>query len=298
MINLKSLICEAKVPKISLQQALDANLFGPVYHGSTQEKLSKIGDKGFVGLPHQGDVSHGYDFEDYHGGIPAPIHHLGFGIYFTTKRSIAKQYSFGTTKGLKAYFLKIPKLETINFAATNTMMKWWRKNGYDFQPPYDPANKNAFFGKDDLNKAGIERFRATVHMTDALKSQWDAVWFKGKGMFGRVLDGDQVCVYEPEGKVFEVDLALSKGLDAGAKVRAAKDIQFTDWQGNAYGSIVPAGTIGIIKSKQEIDPERIAMWKGSPGMRMQSINKYALIVKWKKGGEKQVADGDVEPLSQ
>src|ERR1700693_2945588 len=105
MIKLKSLICEAKVPKISLQQALDEKFFGPVYHGSTQEKLSKIDASGFnvfVGMSHSGDVAHGYDFEDYVGGIPAPIHHLGFGIYFTTSKSIAKKYSLGTTKGLKS----------------------------------------------------------------------------------------------------------------------------------------------------------------------------------------------------
>lgn len=301
MIKLKSLICEAKVPKISLQQALDAKLFGPVYHGSTQEKLSRIEDTGFqvfVGLPRRGDISHGYDFDDYHGGIPAPIHHLGFGIYFTTRKSIGKQYSFGTVKGLKTYFLNVPKIETINFGATGTMMKWWRKNGYDFNPTYDPSNKDTFFGGDELNKAGIERLRATIRLTDELKSKYDAVWFKGSGLYGRSLDGDQVCVYEPEGKVFEIDLSLSHGLDAGSKVRAVKDIFWTDREGKIYGDVIPKGTKGIIKSKQLIDPEWKERFKEFPNHWTLGIDKYIVTVKWKKGGEKQAPDTSIEPLER
>lgn len=285
MINLKSLICEAKVPAISLQQALDEKLFGPVYHGTNEENRSKIDAEGFkviVGLYGTNGMSQGYGNDPYgFTGAPPPIHHLGFGVYFTTSRAIAKKFAGGTSKGMRTYFLGIPNYEEINWGSARTMMKWWIQNGFD---------------PELAKKSEGGRYMATAKMTENLKSKWDGVWYKGKGVY-RLLDGDQVCVYEPEGKVFEIDLSLSKGFDVGSKVRAAKDIQFTDWEGNAYGSIVPMGTLGIIKSKQAVDPEMIAKWKANPKAAMQSINKYAIIVKWKKGGEKQVADGDVMPLN-
>ncbi len=284
MIKLKSLICEAKVPKISLQQAIDADMFGPVYHGTRQENLGKIDQEGFKviqGLYGTSGMSQGYGNEPYgFTGVPPPIHHLGFGVYFTTVRAIAKKFAGDTTIGMKTYFLNISNYEEINWGSPRTMMKWWIENGFD----------------PELAKRGEGgRYMATVKMTEKLKSKWDAIWYKGKGVY-RLLDGDQVCVYEPEGKVFEIDLSLSKGFDIGAKVRARTDIQLTDWEGNEYGSIVPAGTIGLIKSKHAVDPEMIAKWKDSKNNQLRNINKYVIIVKWKKGGEKQVADGDVEPL--
>lgn len=301
MINLKSLICEAKVPKISLQQALDAKLFGPVYHGTNEARRTKIDQEGFkvfIGLQQRGDTAHGYDFEDYFAGIPAPIHHLGFGIYFTTNKAIAKQYSFGTMKGMKVYFLNVPQLETINFGAPRTMMKWWRQNGYDFKPPYDTNNyKDVFFGGKDLLRVNYERLKATVNMTDELKSKYDAVWFKGKGIY-RLLDGDQVCVYEPEGKIFEVDLSLAKGFEAGAKVRAKREIFWSDREGSRYGTAIPAGTIGIIKKKDPVGDEWKTLWSKLPNHWAADVDKYILTVKWKKGGEKQATDTSVEPLSQ
>ncbi len=286
MIKLKSLIYEAQVPKISLQQAVDEKLFGPVFHGTTQDNLAKIDAEGFkviVGLYGTSGMSQGYENIPYGlSGAPPPIHHLGFGVYFTTSMSNAKMFAGGTVKGMKTYFLKIPNYETINWGSPNTMMKWWIKNGYD--------PKLARQGEGG-------RYMATAKMTELLKSKWDAVWYKGKGMY-RLLDGDQVCVYEPDGKIFEIDKTLSTGLQIGAKVKALRDLQWTDFEGKPYGSTVPAGTIGIVKNKQEIDPEWIAKWKENPNARMKNINKYALMVKWKRGGELQVADGDVQPLSQ
>jgi len=285
MIKLKSLLCEAKVPKISLQQALDNKLFGPVYHGTTEANREKIDQEGFkviTGLYNTSGMSQGYSGDEYgYTGAPPPVHHLGYGAYFTTVRSIAKRFAGDTAKGMKTYFLDIPNREEINWGSPRTMMKWWVQNGYD------PILANR-------GEAG--RYIATVKMTENLKSKWDAVWYKGKSIY-RLLDGDQVCVYEPEGKIFEIDLSLSRGLDAGSKVRALRDIQWTDWEGKAYGSIVPAGTLGIVKDKSKVDPEMLAKWRISNNPRYNNINKYFVTVKWKKGGEKQVVDGDIEPLN-
>ena len=131
MIKLKSLITEAKVPKISLQQAVDNDLFGPVFHGTKAEYRDAIDREGFKvvqGLFGSSGMSQGYENSPYGlSGVPPPIHHLGFGAYFTTSRTIAKKYSGGTVKGMKTYYLNIPKLETINWGSPNTMMKWWVK---------------------------------------------------------------------------------------------------------------------------------------------------------------------------
>lgn len=286
-IKLQSLICEAKVPKISLQQAVDMGLFGPVWHGTKQENLSKIDAEGFkvvVGLYGTSGMSQGYEGGQNYGstGVPPPIHHLGFGVYFTTKMSIAKRFAGGTARGMKTYYLNIPNREEINWGSVRTMMKWWIENG--FEPELARRGEGG-------------RYMATAKMTEQLKSKWDAVWYKGQGMY-RLLDGDQVCVYEPEGKIFEIDLSLSKGFDIGAKVRAKKEIFWSDIHGNRFGSVIPAGTIGIIKSKREVDPEMKEKWKEHPTYWAHSVDKYILMVKWKKGGEKQVADTDIEPLSK
>ena len=279
MIALKSLLCE-EVKKLSLQQMIDSGFFGPVYHGTTQENLTKIGQEGFkvvLGLHGTNGMSHGYENEPYgFTGIPAPIHHLGFGVYFTTIRAIAKRFAGGSAKGMRTYFLDIPRREEINFGFPRTMMKWWIGRGYD----------------PELAKQGEGgRYMATAKMTQQLKSQYDGVWFKGKSMY-RLLDGDQVVVYNPD-NIYEVDFSLSKGFDIGSKVKAKHDIQWSDREGNVYGSIVPAGTIGIISNRTNVEELK----KQYPTCRAKDAQKYVLMVKFKKGGEKQVNDVDVIPLN-
>ena len=76
MINLKSLLTEAKVPQISLQMARDRKLFGPVYHGTSAEARDKIAMDGFkipIGRERSGAVANGFETSDYAGGIPAPM---------------------------------------------------------------------------------------------------------------------------------------------------------------------------------------------------------------------------------
>src|SRR5208282_364562 len=233
----------AAMNTISEQDAQDRKLFGPVYHGTTEERQEQIGNEGFkvyIGDAGSGDVAHGYEGnQPYHEGIPAPVHHLGYGIYFTTAKSIAKQFAGGTTRGMKTYYLDVPRLETINFGVPKTMMKWWVSQGY-----------NGELAKKD-------RVEATKQLTEHLKSQFDAVWFKGKGLH-RLLDGDQICVFDPS-RVYQVDKSLAKPGDVGSKVKRLAD-----------------GMKGTIVNVRSI-PEDVAKqyWGGETRVYQ---------VKWTKGG--------------
>lgn len=217
-------------------------MFGPVYHGTTEERQENIGNEGFeiyIGEANTGEVAHGYLNQPYHEGIPAPIHTLGFGIYFTTAKAIAKQFAGGTARGMKTYYLDVPNLETINFGVPKTMMKWWVGQGYDPQ------------------LAKTNRVEATKKLTENLKSKYDAVWFKGKGLH-KLLDGDQICVFDPS-RVYQVDPNLAKPGDVGSKVKRLAD-----------------GMKGTIMSARSI-PEDIAQQYWGGETRVYSV-------KWTKGG--------------
>ena len=207
----------------SLQFAKDNDFFGPVWHGTSpqgQEIINREGFKVFYNYqPNAASgIANGYDDRPYHDGIPAPIHHLGFGVYFTTVLAIAKQFNLGTAKGLTTYYIATKSNDIINFGATGTMMKWWIKNGYD------PA------------VAKVDRLTATRLLTDRLKSQYDSVWFKGKSLY-KLLDGDQLCVYDPS-IIYRIDNDLAQPGDIGSKV-----VRNTD------------GMIGTILSKRYLSPD-------------------------------------------
>jgi len=246
-------------PIISQQEAIDRGMFGPVYHGTTEERLSSIAEEGFkvfVGEASSGAIQHGYPVSGYHGSIPAPIHHLGFGVYFTTVKNIAKR--FGQSPYM--YYLDVPQLETINFGSTNTMMKWWIKNGYDPE------------------LAKIDRVAATQQLTERLSTIYDAVWFKGKGI-RRLLDGDQICVYDPS-RIYRIDNTLAKPFDVGSKVRRKSD-----------------GMIGtVLKSESLLDI--VERYPGAEWAREALLQgaERRLTVRWKRGGtDFQVIDNDVVP---
>lgn len=191
-----------KIPEVGLEEVNKKNMFGPVYHGtnaSARKMIDKIGFNIPIGRSRTGDVSNGYPLNDYWGGIPAPIHHLGFGVYFTNSKSKAKIFNQGTESGLKSYYLDVPNLKTINFAIRGKMMKWWQDNGYDMEKITNWGNV------DFIEKKRVE---ATINLTNTLKSKYDAVFFKGKG-FGSLLDGDQICVYDTR-KIYKLNLELDR----------------------------------------------------------------------------------------
>ena len=186
---------------ISLQEARDRKLFGPVYHGTTESNRETINQEGFKYFEEEtgsASTSHGYGTSEYAQGAPPPIHHLGFCVYFTTSKAIAKRFNGGSVKGLVEYYVDVPRMETINFASPKTMMQWWVKNGYDPQ----------------LAKA--DRVAATKRLTETLRARFDAVWFKGKGLH-KLLDGDQVGVFDPD-RVYKIDPKLSEPGQIGCTV--------------------------------------------------------------------------------
>jgi len=266
---MKSLIAALKrvvaspTPEISPQEAIDKGLFGPVYHGTSDSNRENIDKHGFeIRISDRGTsgVSNGYPITDYYGSKPPPVHHLGFGIYFTTVKAIGKKFNNNSLKGLKSYYLDIPKLEEINFGAPRTMMKWWEENGYDM-----PKVDN--FGSDQVRE---QRLQSTINLTDELKSKYDAVWFKGKGL-STLLDGDQVVVFDV-GNIYQVNPKLASGLEVGAKVRRKED-----------------GMTGVIKG-QRIMADRFKEY------HPKGVEKW-FEVKWKKGGTTEVYDIDIEPLT-
>ena len=276
---LRENLLNEKLNYISLQDAVSKKFFGPVYHGSTQENLNNIKDNDFVipiGNSREKDVRNGYDNKSYGntGALP-PIHHLGYGVYFTTVKAIAKQYNGGTTKGLKEYYLDIPRIEEINFASPKNMMKWWISNGYDPE------------------LAKTDRVEATKILTDNLKQKFDAVYFKGKSMSGRLLDGNQIVVFDTN-NIYQVDKTISKGKEIGSTVVAKKDIL-----SRSGDLLVVKGTKGIIKSKNPAEPMR-THWKNigheTPHWTNDSENVYT--VQFKKGGTQyNILDDMIEPFN-
>jgi len=271
MILLESLIRE-DMKRISWQQAQDNKFFGPVYHGTSQENREKIdreGFKVFVGHERSGEISHGYEADDYSGGIPAPIHHLGYGIYFTTSYKNAKQFNFGSGGGLKTYYLDIPNMETINFGSPNTMMKWWLAKGYDYNKNLIIFDKSdTVYGENKHLKIQQERIRATIAMTKYLKWHYDGVWFKGKGIH-RLLDGDQVVVFDAD-NIYQIDKLLIKKGEVGSKVVAKVGID----PYNRGEITIPMGTKGTIVKKEK--PNELQKWaEGS---------NFIYVIHFQKGG--------------
>lgn len=279
MIKMTSLLIQEDMKKISLQKAMDNKFFGPVYHGTNadrRELIDKEGFKIFYGTEQSGNISNGYSVSGYSAGIPAPIHHLGFGIYLTTVKIIAKQFSGGTTKGMKTYFIDAPRLETINFGSPHKMMKWWIDNGYDYDLPenkkYSVHNPSSIISE--------ERLRATIHMTEYLKSRYDAVWFKGKSI-RRLLDGDQVCVYNPE-NIYQFDKALIQPGEIGSMVIAKVGID----PYNRGEILIPMGTKGIIIGKEKTN--EFQTWAAG--------SDYIYSIKFDKGGKQyNILDKWIEP---
>jgi hypothetical protein len=315
------ILTESPVRIISPQQAVDADMFGPVYHG-TNADINSILSTGFnpkFSVPsgisrfnRPTGPSNGYEMDHYAHGMPAPIHHLGFGTYFTTIKNIAKQFNGYTTKGLKTFYINSGNILEINFGSRNTMMQWWRDNGY-YMSPEDLKNKNV--------KAWI---KATGILTRNLRSQYDAVWYKGKGLY-RLLDGDQICVYNSK-LICLVNPKLASGLEVGAKVvhsgvnryRGRNDIYIDDlnindfrnagalagngWKGLFRATdhegkdilrtgqktpsgehignypihfIPPSNIVGVIVKKTEVPEEQ---------RKFNNGDKFRYEVKWSKGG--------------
>lgn len=304
-----SSLYEARLNVISKQEAIDRHMFGPVYHGTDETRRAQIDKEGFKIGDKETGARNGYlSNTQYAAGLPPPIHHLGFGIYFTTVKSIAKMFNNNSTRGLVEYYLDVPRLETINFASTNTMMRWWIKNGYNMTP----RNVGKY-------QAWID---ATQNLTDFLSSRYDAVWFKGKTV-RRVLDGDQIAVYDTS-RIYRIDPKLSLGWDIGSIVTHNQNIHYSEAHMRQYGMNVekqPDGWTFItrIVHHQGSNPYKAALLKiPPPGMKGKIVSKRELSrdfqrtdinprfanqashyidVKWAKGGiQHNYIEAELDPV--
>lgn len=256
-------ILNEELKKVSPQTAHDKNFFGPVYHGTTPESYERINKEGFKIFTNPGEHRHGYISGSYGGyNAPPPIHHLGFGIYFTTSKAIFKKFNLGSGKNMKEYYLDVPRLEIINFGTEKTMMKWWISQGYD------------------IELAKKDRYKATMILTENLKSKYDAVWFKGKSLYS-LLDGDQIVVFDVN-NIYQSDPSLTGLKELGSNVITVQDVK------NYDGSVsVSKGTKGVIVKKYEV----------TPNMTWAKNSEFVYHVRFKPGGLNfNILDYHIEPL--
>lgn len=271
------------IKTISYQEALDKKLFGPVYHGTLQSNWEKIYDTGFKVFIDQpsflgGNVRNGYSNEPYYntGKIP-PIHHLGYGVYFTKSKDKARKLNNNTNINLKEFFLDVPRLAKINFTSPKKMMQWWEDNGYDSE------------------LALTNRIEATKKLTDNLKEKYDGVYFVGKSGFYSALDGDQIIVFDPS-RIYLADRSLSKDYEIGSKIKLIKDITYP----NSNNVIIPKGTIGIIKRKHPAQEMR-DYWKkiGNEDEHWTKNSEYVYTITFNKGGtHTNILDEYIIPLNK
>jgi hypothetical protein len=113
-------------------------------------------------------------------------------------------------------YIDAPRLETINFGAKNTMMKWWIENGYDMRPVKNFSDP----------QVAAERLEATINMTNVLKSKYDAVLYKGKG-YSSMLDGNQLVVFDSH-NIYRHDPTADRQDTGDLGVGIGDRIQFKD----------------------------------------------------------------------
>jgi hypothetical protein len=291
-----------ELQSITTSSALKREMFGPVYHGTTQEKHERIGIEGFKIFYGGNEVRHGYPNKTYgNTGYPPPIHHLGYGIYFTTNKSIAKNFNLGSMKNVKSFFLDVHNIEIINFGSPRKMMDWWMSNGYDAER---------------AKESEANRIEETKKMTEVLKSKYDAVWFKGKSMY-KLLDGDQIVVFDPA-LIYKIDDSNVKGYEVGAKVRLTNDLYQQKYNDNKKDIeiAIPSGMVGIITKIEimneghlewlmknpdlnvtdEMTDAYVKYWKDSNQKKINGDHKY-YTVKFKKGGtQRNITSLDIEPI--
>lgn len=289
---------------ITTQQAVDRKLFGPLYHGTGPENMNSILQHGFqIGGDDIKSVN-GYQQGAYVGtAFPPPMHHLGYGVYLTTAKAVAKKFA-GARAKMVEFYVDAPRLETINFGANNTMMRWWLSQGYDFD--WKRVTKT---GETDYRapRFGAEWARATRHLTDTLKGQFDAVWFKGKGL-RRLLDGDQVCVYDPA-RLYRIDDAGATAMSLNSLVTHNQELLRYDNHhvaktdsgatliqteiGTTIHYIPPPGMKGMIVGKREIT-DRVRSFLPA---RLHNSADFFYEVKWAKGGtQMNYLGAELEPV--
>jgi hypothetical protein len=132
------------------------------------------------------------------------------------------------------------------------MMKWWVENGYNPEV------------------AKRDRLDATNLLTQSLSSQYDAVWFKGKGI-SRLLDGDQICVYDSS-RIYMVDKTLVQENEIGSRVKRLSD--------GMLGNIWEAVSVEQMRKEVESFGESHYLYETV----YEDGVEWFFRVKWRKGG--------------
>ena len=281
--NVVGILAEA-ISRISPAEAQERKMFGPVYHGTTEANMQSIMDKGFevrVGNWDGDRIRNGIKDRQLTPTTQAPIHFLGYGIYLTTSQAIAKEFANGRG-ARKQFYIDAPRMTSINFASENKMRQWWRDHGFD----------------EELSKK--DRVAATEKMTNVLKAKYDAVWFKGKSVRGRLLDGDQVVVFDPS-RIYLVDDSMAKPMEIGSKVEVLKvrddeTRQYVDVDPPIVGKIVEKRAIDERFSKSHPDGAKwflkIKPTKGPMMWMVYDIHVRPFVPRGNKGSKK------VEPVNE
>jgi hypothetical protein len=307
---------------ISKQAAIDRKFFGPVYHGTSDENRSAIAQQGFkVYGTDDIDRRNGFAgiFNTNYPGIP-PIHLLGYGVYFTTVKAVARQYNQNSMRGIVEYYIDAPRMESIGFQSTNTIWKWWVQNGYDFDPKIAALKdkpENRYAG----NRLVVdEQVRATRNMTITLSSKFDAVHLR-KSSFRRGVDDEQIVVFDPA-RIYQVDAKLAGGWDIGAVVTHNQNIHYSPAFMQQYGVLAekqPDGWTWLTRPPHQEPGQRIVLMKIPPsGMKGTIVGKseapraytagainprllnqasYWISVKWTRGGiQRNYIEGELDPV--
>lgn len=263
---------DEELNKITTGEAIKNKMFGPVYHGTTELRHEKIDKEGFKIFYGGVDQRNGYWNQEYgNTGYPPPVHHLGYGVYFTTVKNIGKKFNQNRAKNIGPYYINTTNIETINFASERKMMNWWMSNGYNAE---------------NAKESEAKRIEETKNLTDTLKSKYDAVWFKGKG-FNRLLDGDQIVVFNPE-LIYKVDDSNVTGYEIGAKVVLVKDIKTYGYDVIDNKSMkimrttIPSGTKGVILDIRDIGEQHIEWLKSNQDFKIEDNMSQEYIDYWKE----------------
>jgi hypothetical protein len=319
-MKITELLSEGPTRAISKQQAIDAKMFGPVYHGTTDENRKSIDQEGFkiFGIDDIGNRNGFGNGGVFSNGGPSPVHLLGYGVYFTPSATVAKQYNQDSRKGIVEYYLDVPRLCEIGFTSINTMRKWWYENGFDFD--------NTLYARRDetYNKYAIghiidqEQIRATHHMTEVLKSKYDGVYLK-RNSFRRGVDDTQVVVFDPN-RIYRIDKKMSAGWDTGSVVTHNQRIHYSEEHMKEYGitavkqpdgwthvgryaspdrwvpliKIPPPGMKGVVVEKREAPRNYTS---SSINHRYLNQAQHWIAVKWQKGGvQHNYIEAELDPV--
>lgn len=208
------------------------DLCGPLYHGTTKDKLESILSNGFkISVPKNvkdiGDhPMHSYEAayspdresdENMFGRVginEPPLHIFGFGVYLTRYKTAAlNRYSWRNNTPPNREILNVrwyidAAPSEVRFVKPEKMWAWWEAHGYNYRELIsgmedkiqrgvsdNAASKGSIRVDESLSQLILDkRLEATINMTNKLKSKYDLIEYVPKNG----IDSAQLCCYRPE----------------------------------------------------------------------------------------------------